>query len=121
MRPIALGMGLGLLGLGFNLLVSCIAIGDMLGYYFLKQVGINYIKNSFYLDYGLKLAAKVVVYNFLIQLAFFFAEKYIIEYYTRYSFNYSAVLFNKSALRLSHRHMFFYVILFSMNVAAILI
>jgi hypothetical protein len=93
----------------------------MLGYYFLKQSGTNYIKNNFYFDYGLKLATKTAVYNVLIQLAFFFAEKYIIEYYTRYSFNYSAVMFNKSALSLNHKYMFFYVILFSLNIAAVLI
>ena len=97
------------------------ATGAMLSYYFLKQSGINFIKSSFYFDYGLKLLARVVVYNLLIQLAFFFAEKYIIEYYTRYSFNYSAILLNKSALVLNHRYIFFYVILFSMNVVTILV
>lgn len=93
----------------------------MLSYFFLKQRGVNYIKNNFYFDYGLKLATKVMVYNVLIQLAFFFAEKYIIEYYTRFSFNYSAILLNKAALQLNHRYMFFYVILFSVNVLAVLI
>ena len=29
-----------------------------------------------------------MVYTFLIQTAYFFAEKYVIEYYTRYVFNY---------------------------------
>lgn len=93
----------------------------MLSYFFLKQRGVNFIKNNFYYDYGLKLAARAFVYNILIQLAFFFAEKYIIEYYTRYSFNYSAVLLNKVALSLNHRHMFFYLILFGANVAAALL
>jgi hypothetical protein len=93
----------------------------MLSYYFLKQAGINYIKNNFYLDYALKLLTKVFVYNVLVQLAFFFAEKYIIEYYTRYSFNYSAILFNKAALSLNHKYMFFYVILFALNIIAVLI
>lgn len=93
----------------------------MLCYFFLKQRGVNYIKNNFYFDYGLKLAARSFTYNFLIQLAFFFAEKYIIEYYTRFCFNYTAVFLNKAALTLNHRYMFFYVILFSVNVAAFLI
>lgn len=93
----------------------------MLSYFFLKQRGVNYIKNSFYFDYGLKLASRVLVYNVLVQLAFFFAEKYIIEYYTRFSFNYSAVLLNKAALSLNHRYMVFYVIIFSVNVIAVLL
>jgi hypothetical protein len=103
------------------LLVSCSAALIMLSYYFLKQRGTNYIKNNFYFDYGLKLTARVLVYGVLVQLAFFFAEKYIIEYYTRFSFNYSAVLLNKAALSLNHRYMFFYVILFSTNVLAALL
>lgn len=93
----------------------------MLSYFFLKQRGVNYIKNNFYYDYGLKLAARAFVYNVLVQLAFFFAEKYIIEYYTRYSFNYSAVLLNKAALSLNHRYMFFYLVLFCANLVAILL
>lgn len=60
----------------------------MLCYFFLKQRWLNYIKNSFYFDYGLKFWLKSVVYTFLIQTAYYFAEKYLIEYYTRYIFNY---------------------------------
>lgn len=88
----------------------------MLKYFFLKQSFINYIKNNFYFDFGLKILAKIFVYNIFIQLSFFFAEKYIIEYYTRYIFNYTGLLFNSLSLNLSFKLMYIYIILFSLNI-----
>lgn len=93
----------------------------MLGYFFLKQRYINFIKNNFYLDYGLKFLAKVVTYNLLIQTAFFFAEKFMIEYFTRYSFNYSAIALNKLSLSLSHRHMILYLLATASNIVLFLL
>ena len=93
----------------------------MLSYFFLKQKYVNYIKNNFYLDYGLKFLTKVFVYNVSIQLAFFFAEKYLIEYYTRFMFNYFSISTNKLALRLNSKVMFFYMVIFAANVLILLI
>ena len=74
----------------------------MLAYFFIKQRWANYFKNSFYLDYGLKFWLKSVVYSFLIQTAYFFAEKYVIEYYTRFVFNYLSYSTYKIAFSLSN-------------------
>lgn len=93
----------------------------MLGYFFLKQRYINFIKNNFYFDYGLKFLAKAITYNVLIQTAFFFAEKFIIEYFTRYSFNYSAIALNKVSLSLSHRYMILYLLMAAGNVILFLL
>ena len=93
----------------------------MLSYFFLKQRYVNYIKNNFYFDYFTKMLAKAIVYNVFIQLSFFFAEKYLIEYYTRYSFNYSAISFNKISLALNYRYTFIYVISVALNVLILLL
>lgn len=93
----------------------------MLGYFFLKQKYINFIKNNFYFDYGLKFLAKAIAYNLLIQTAFFFAEKFIIEYFTRYSFNYSAIALNKVSLSLSHRYMILYLLMAAGNIILFLL
>lgn len=78
----------------------------MLNYFFLKQGYINSIKNGFYLDYGLKIVIKQFVYNIYIQLAYFFAEKYLIEYLTRYWFNYASYMFIKVGVGLHHKKLF---------------
>ncbi len=93
----------------------------MLGYFFLKQKYTNFIKNNFYFDYCTKFLAKVLVYNIFIQLSFFFAEKFIIEYFTRYSFNYSAIMFNKVSLALSHRYIILYIIAITANILIFLV
>lgn len=93
----------------------------MLGYFFLKQRYVNFIKNNFYFDYGLKFLARATVYNLLIQTAFFFAEKFIIEYFTRYSFNYSATMLNKASLSLSHRYMIVYLLAATGNIVLFLL
>lgn len=92
----------------------------MLNYIFFKQRVINYIKNNFFLDFGLKLLTKIFVYNILIHLSFFFAEKFLIEYFTRYIFNYSAIKLNKIALILNIRYIIIYMVLFSINIISFL-
>ena len=74
----------------------------MLGYFFIKQRFINYFKNNFYFDYGIKFISKKIIYNINIKLSFFFAEKYIIEYYTKYVFNYSALIINKNFFKINN-------------------
>lgn len=93
----------------------------MLDYFFLKLRWVNYIKNNFYFDFGLKFVVISFVYNIYINLAYFFAEKYIIEYNTRYAFNYTALLFYKSAFRLDSKKLFFYTAVFFLNIAVALI
>ena len=58
----------------------------MLNFWLLKQLTINYLKNNWFFDYILKMYIKLTVYNILIYLGFFFAEKYLIEYNTKYVF-----------------------------------
>lgn len=93
----------------------------MLDYFFLKQRYTNFIKNNFYFDYYVKFLTKVFVYNVFIQLSFFFAEKFIIEYFTRYSFNYTAIALNKLSLSLSHRYLIFYVMAVTVNIVLSLV
>lgn len=92
----------------------------MLGYIFLKQKYVNYIKNNFFLDYRLKFLTITITYNMLINLAFFFAEKYIIEYYTRYVFNYTSIFYNKIALKLNQRDIIYYMLFSSINILLII-
>lgn len=93
----------------------------MLSYFFIKQKFSNYVKNNFYLDYGLKFIAKVFVYNVYIQLSFFFAEKFIVEYYTRFMFNYFAVSVNPIVLKLGAGSMFSYLILLTANIIIVML
>lgn len=93
----------------------------VLNYFFLKQRWVNYVKNSLYFDYGLKFALKSGVYALLIQLAYFFAEKYIIEYNTRYLFNYFSYAFYKTALRLDNNRLLIFATLGILNIAVLLI
>lgn len=93
----------------------------MLSYFFLKQKYNNYIKNNFFLDYVTKIIARVIVYNVLIQLAYFFAEKFMIEYYTRYIFNYSGIAINRASIALNSRFMVFYLIALAFNVIVLLV
>lgn len=92
----------------------------MLNYFFLKQRWTNYIKNNFYFDYGLKFSLKSTVYNLLIHTAYFFAEKYLIEYSTRYIFNYFSYTFYKLALRLDNNKLLVYTTLIAINLALLL-
>ena len=88
----------------------------MLSFFFLKQRYTNYVKNNFFLDYGLKYLAKIFVYNVHIQLAYFFAEKFMIEYFTRYAFNYTGLAASRSIFNLSHSFMGYYLTLAAINV-----
>lgn len=55
---------------------------------------INFFKNGWFGDFFLKYITKMFVYNIYIYLAYFFAEKYIIEFNTKYIFNYIIYIFN---------------------------
>lgn len=93
----------------------------MLNYALLKQRSLNFIKSNFYFDYGIKQLSRAFLHNFLIQLAFFFAEKFVIEYYSRFSFNYSAITFNKISISLKRGNMFIYIVLLGINTLLLLI
>ena len=93
----------------------------MLSYFFIKQRWLNYVKNSFYLDYGLKFILKSTVYTFLIHTAYFFAEKYIIEYSTRYVFNYFSYRFYTLAFRLTHAKLAVFTVLAAANMLVVLL
>ena len=93
----------------------------MLNFFFLKLTYINYIKNNFYLDYGLKFIISSFVYQIYINLSYFFSEKYIIEYGTRYVFNYISLMFYKNAHMLNNTKLTSYSLLFTLNILLLLI
>lgn len=93
----------------------------MLSYFFIKQRWLNYVKNSFYLDYGLKFFLKSTVYTFLIHTAYFFAEKYMIEYSTRYVFNYFNYRFYTLAFELTHSKLAVFTVLAAANLLVALL
>lgn len=93
----------------------------MLNFFFLKLVYINYIKNNFYLDYALKFIISTFVYQVYVNIAYFFAEKYIIEYSTKYVFNYTSLMFYKSAHTLNNAKLASYLLLFTLNTLLVLI
>lgn len=72
------------------------------------------------MDYGLKFALKAAVYSFLINTAYFFAEKYLIEYNTRYVFNYFSYAFYTLALKLTSNKLLVFTTLTVLNLAIIL-
>lgn len=87
----------------------------MLTYFFIKQHFVNYVKNNFYFDYGFKFFLKSIVYTFLINTAYFFAEKYLIEYPTRYIFNYISYSFYSLAFKLTSNKLAVFTTLITMN------
>lgn len=93
----------------------------MLNFFFLKLIYSNYFKNNFYLDYALKFIISTFVYQVYINIAYFFAEKYIIEYSTRYIFNYGSLMFYKSAYTLNNAMLASYLLLFTLNILLILV
>jgi hypothetical protein len=72
------------------------------------------------MDYGLKFALKASVYSFLINTAYFFAEKYLIEYNTRYIFNYFSYSFYTLALKLTSSKLLVFTTLAIINFLIIL-
>lgn len=64
-----------------------ILVVDLLVFFFLKNKFQNFIKNGGLVDFLLKRCSKLHTYNVLIGLSFFFAEKYMIEFTTRYLYN----------------------------------
>ena len=92
----------------------------MLNYLILKQSGINYFKNGFYLDYKLRYFSKTIVYKVLINLAFFFAEKYLIEFNTKFIFNYFSYTYFQNINIFQVKQFFPYTILICINIICIL-
>ena len=91
-----------------------------MSFFFLKIRGVNFFKNGMYLDHFLKILIKNFVYNFFIYTAYFFAEKYLIEFNTRYLFNYTVALFNNVTLFFSSDRIHFYIILALLNVITLI-
>lgn len=70
-----------------------ILIVDLLGFFFLKNKFQNFIKNNGLIDFLLKQCSKLYIYSVLISLSFFFAEKYMIEFTTRYLYNWLVLVY----------------------------
>lgn len=79
------------------------------------------MKNNFYFDYGLKFVLRSAVYNFLIHTAYFFAEKYMIEYPTRYVFNYFSARFYTIAFSLHNNKLLVFTTLAALNLGLLII
>jgi hypothetical protein len=88
----------------------------MLNNFFLKSKFINFFKNNFYLDYLIKLIFKKFLYNTYIYLGFFFAEKFIIEYNTKYIYNYVIYksLFFFKTLHFSKLYIYLFISFFNL-------
>lgn len=95
-------------------------MGEVLSYVVLKQYIMNFAKNGFYFDYYLRRLARIFVYNVYIQLAFFFAEKYIIENGSKFIFNYLSYRWYKNIVFISSNYMLVGIILCGLNIALIL-
>lgn len=93
----------------------------VLNFFFLKKKTINFIKNGFFLDYGLKKFIKKFIYAVYVKLAYFFAEKYLIEYNTKLIFNFfSYKFFTFDSYFSTHKNVIF-MVLFLINTLLILI
>lgn len=92
----------------------------MLSFFFLKIRNINFLKTGLYLDYCLRVLSKIFTYNLFIYTAYFFAEKYLIEFNTRYVFNYTVTLFNQTTLKFSQNRSYVYLILFLINILVVI-
>lgn len=84
---------------------------------FLKMKYVNFFKNGCYLDFSLKLVLKKFVYNIFIFLGFFFAEKYMIEWNTKYMYVYLIYNFSNFFKNLTNHNMYLYLIFFTINIA----
>jgi hypothetical protein len=93
----------------------------MLNYGFLKIYVINFLKNGYYWDYLLRSASRKIIYRYLISLAFFFAEKYLIEYNTKFIFNYITYILTKNIIKMHSRRLSFLVILAFLNINLLLL
>lgn len=93
----------------------------MLNFIFLKKKIINFFKNGFFLDYGLKIIIKNYIYNFYIKLSYFFAEKYLIEYNTKLIFNFfTSYYLQIDKYFFKHKNVVF-MVLFILNLILLLI
>lgn len=65
----------------------------VLNYWFIKIFWINFFKKNLLLDFLYKNVAYLYIYYILNLSVLFFSEKYIIEYQTKYIFNFIHLLF----------------------------
>lgn len=92
----------------------------MLSYSVLKQTTINQCKNGFYFDYYLRRLVKLFVYNVYNNLAFVFAEKYMLEYTTKYVFNYMTYKWYNGITLISNYKMLALLLVFTVNTALLI-
>ena len=93
----------------------------MLNFIFLKNKFQNFIKNNGMFDFFLKALSKLYVYNVLIYLAFFFAEKYLIEFNTRYIFNWLLLKSFNLIKYLNWSNIYIYLYMFCFNIILFII
>ena len=93
----------------------------MLNFYFLKKSFINFIKNNLYLDFFLKKILKKFIYNVFIYLGFFFAEKYLIEWNTKYLYIYTIYSFLNFFKKINLTNLNNFIFIFLFNIIVILI
>lgn len=93
----------------------------MLNFTILKIKFQNFIKNNGLVDFFFKNFSKLFVYNFSIYLAFFFAEKYLIEFTTRYIYNWLLLTSLKLVKVLNWVNMYVYLFLGIFNILVLCI
>lgn len=97
-----------------------VLIVDLLGFFFLKNKFQNFIKNGGLVDFLLKYFSKLYIYNALINLSFFFAEKYMIEFTTRYLYNWLILVYMNIFKFMVWSNMYVYLVLTCLNIFFIL-
>jgi hypothetical protein len=74
-----------------------------------------FFKNNFYLDFFLKKLVNKFINTIFISTFFFFAEKYIIEFNSRYVFNYFFFNWIKIFKNVNTNHMYILILLIPLN------
>lgn len=93
----------------------------MLNNFFLKIKYINFFKNNLYFDYVLKFFFKKLIYNIFIYLGFFFAEKFLIEYNTKYLYIYLTYKFLNFFKKLQFNNLYLNLIIYFINIILFII
>lgn len=88
----------------------------MLNFIFLKKKSQNFIKNNGLVDFFLKRVSFMYVYNVYIHLAFFFSEKYLIEFTTKYVFNWIVLNSFTVVKKLQWSNLYVYLYLICLNI-----
>lgn len=93
----------------------------MLNNFFIKLKFINFFKNNFFYDYFIKIIVKKNIYNLFIYLGFFFAEKFLIEYNTKYIFIYLTYTFLNFFKKLNFNTMYINIFVILLNIILLII